>query len=117
MAVSLFLSFRYKFWFSASLLQDFLSVCDGSGTGQEKRFYWPADLLYFPESGDVGSGLPVAGFSCFAFASFSISAALGFGGGTLASRSSSHFSLPSHSGSSAGGSGTISLISGTVGLA
>ena len=44
-------------------------------------------------------------------------AALGFGGGTLASRSSSHFSLPSHSGSSAGGSGTISLISGTVGLA
>ncbi len=41
----------------------------------------------------------------------------GIGGGTLASRSSSHFSLPSHSGSSAGGSGTISLISGTVGLA
>jgi hypothetical protein len=102
---------------SASLLQDFLSVCDGSGTGQENAFYWPADLLFFPESGDVGSGLPVAGFSCFAFASFSISAALGFGGGILASRSSSHFSLPSHSGSSAGGSGTISLISGTVGLA
>ena len=46
-----------------------------------------------------------------------VSASLGLAGGTLALRSSSHFSLPSHGGSLAGGSGRMSLISGTFGLA
>ncbi len=79
--------------------------------GRARRCGTAAAPLSFSKSGDVGSGLPVAGFSCFAFASFSIRIASGAGGGILASRSSSHFNTPSHSGSGAGGSGTISLIS------
>ncbi|MNT72744.1 hypothetical protein D3C72_2113750 [compost metagenome] len=62
-------------------------------------------------------GRPVAGSRTLALASWLISASLGFSGGTLAKRSSSHWSLPSQAGNVAGGRGTISLISGTLGLA
>ena len=67
--------------------------------------------------GEVGSGRPVTESRCLAWASWRISASPGLGGGILASRASSHCSLPSHGGSLVGGSGTISLISGTEGEA
>ena len=61
--------------------------------------------------------LPVAGSRPLALASCRISASLGFGGGILARRASSHCNLPSQAGSLAGGKGRISLISGTFGSA